>query len=278
MQRARGRVREGMEGAAHGHPRMTVLTLALAAGVALSGCVDPRNRLLDPGALPDGGANPGRPGPRDPGRYVPGRGGDRRSGQLVDGRPLHGRGVPDGGRAPARWDVRPNALPGCSGEAACADRRGGQSVLLRRDGGREVGGPATPPGPPRFTDADALRGGRNTELRSLREAGSAVPRVSRRTRVEERGATSTFSATPTAPTRRRPHPVHYAGSLPLTFSVAPTAPTRWCARRSSRARSARRVRSSHPPASPSAGGTAKCGGSANRRRSRPPRASRSRRA
>ena len=30
-----------MEGAAHGHPRMTVLTLALAAGVALSGCVDP---------------------------------------------------------------------------------------------------------------------------------------------------------------------------------------------------------------------------------------------
>ena len=30
-----------MEGAAHGHPRMRVLTLALAAGVALSGCVDP---------------------------------------------------------------------------------------------------------------------------------------------------------------------------------------------------------------------------------------------
>ena len=29
-----------------------------------------------------------------------------------------------------------------------------------------------------------------------------------------------------------PHPVHYAGLLPLTFSAAPTAPTRWCARRS----------------------------------------------
>ena len=181
---------ERMEGAAHGHPRMTVLTLALAAGVASSGCVDPG---IDCWTREDYRTAVRIPG--DPAREI--RAGTYRGEVVIEDPDNWWTGAHFTGEAcrmevehRPRWDVRPNALPGCSGEAACADRRGGQSVLLRRDGGREVGGPATPPGPPRFTDADALPGGRNTELRSLREAGSAVPRVSRRTRVEKRGATS----------------------------------------------------------------------------------------
>ena len=101
---------------------------------------------------------------------------------------LHGRN-----RASARGNVRPYALPGCRGEAARADGSGGHSVLCRRDGGQEGGGPATPPGPPCCADADALPGGRDTELWGLRQAGSAVPGVSRHARIEEHGATPSVS-------------------------------------------------------------------------------------